>query len=322
MCTAISYKNRFFGRNLDYDFSYGEEIVITPRNYTFKFRRGQILEKHYAMIGIAYVVDNYPLYYDAVNEKGLGVAGLNFVGNAVYLPPAEGKDNIAQFEFIPWLLGQCASVKEARSLLGRMNFLDASFNKGLPASELHWMIADGKESIVVESVKDGLKVYDNPVNVLTNNPPFNEQFFKLNDYQNLSNKKAVNRFAPGIELEEYSRGMGAIGLPGDFSSSSRFVKAAFVRAHSVSKDEKRADVNQFFHLLHSVEQPRGACELERGRYEITLYSDCYDLQTQEFYYTNYDNHQISMVSLHKEDLDGMNLYKFPLVQTEQIHMQN
>lgn len=322
MCTAISYKNQYFGRNLDYEFSYGEEIVITPRNYPFKFRRGQVLENHYAMIGIAYVVENYPLYYDAVNEKGLGVAGLNFVGNAKYFPPAEGKDNIAQFEFIPWLLGQCSSVKEARSLLSHMSFLDASFNKGLPASDLHWIISDTKESIVVESVEGGLKVYDNPANVLTNNPPFDKQLFKLNDYQNLSAKKAVNRFAPEIKLENYSRGMGALGLPGDFSSSSRFVKASFVREHSVSDKDQLSGINQFFHILHSVEQPRGCCDLGNNKYEITIFSDCYDLKTQEFFYTTYKNHQISSVALRNENLDESSLYKFPLVQTEQIHKQN
>ena len=113
MCTAATYKTNdfYFGRTLDYEFSYGDEVVITPRNYEFSFRRAGVMKTHYAMIGMAYVAGDYPLYYDAVNEKGLGIAGLNFVGNAVYNGEVQGADNIAQFELIPWILGQCARQK-------------------------------------------------------------------------------------------------------------------------------------------------------------------------------------------------------------------
>ncbi len=123
MCTAATYhtKDFYFGRTLDYDFSYGEEVTITPRSYVFRFRHMCDLEKHYAMIGIAHVAEGYPLYYDAVNEKGLGMAGLNFVGNAYYSEWEQGKENVATYEFIPWILSQCATVKEARALLGRIN---------------------------------------------------------------------------------------------------------------------------------------------------------------------------------------------------------
>ena len=122
MCTAATYttKDHYFGRNLDLEFSYNETVTVTPRNYPFQFRKVKALESHYAMIGMAFVVDNYPLYYDAVNEKGVGMAGLNFVGNAVYqeIDEAEdGKENVCQYELIPWILSQCASVREVRELL-------------------------------------------------------------------------------------------------------------------------------------------------------------------------------------------------------------
>ena len=86
----------------------------------------------------ACVAQEYPLYYDAVNEKGLGMAGLNFVGNACYAAsPAKGKDNIAVFEFIPWVLGQCATVKEAGALLAKANLVGLPFNEQMPAAQLH-----------------------------------------------------------------------------------------------------------------------------------------------------------------------------------------
>ena len=119
MCTAACYKTKdfYFGRTLDYEFSYGDRVVITPRNFPFSLRHGGVLEKHFAMIGMACVIDGYPLYYDAVNEAGLCCAGLNFVGNAVYEKPAQGRRNLAQFELIPFLLGSCKSVAEAKGML-------------------------------------------------------------------------------------------------------------------------------------------------------------------------------------------------------------
>lgn len=324
MCTAATYKTRdfYFGRTLDYDFSYGEEVTITPRNYPFHFVEAGECDTHYALIGMAYVASDYPLYYDAVNEKGLGMAGLNFVGNAAFWKKMEGKDNIAQFELIPWILCQCATVKEARTLVERMNLLDASFDETLPVAQLHWIIADREEAIVVEAVKEGIKIYENPVGVLTNNPPFDQQMFHLNNYMHLSVRQPVNTFAKGLDLQPYSRGLGALGLPGDVSSQSRFVKAAFVRMNSVSGEGEAESVSQFFHILGSVDQQRGCCELEDGKYEITIYTSCCNADKGIYYYTTYDNHQITAVDMHREDLERHDLIRYPLVKQEQIKRQN
>lgn len=322
MCTAAHYKNNYFGRNLDYEFSYGEETVIIPRNFEFNFREAGTVQNHYAIIGVAYVADGYPLLYDGANEKGLGVAGLNFVGNAVYNDHVDGKDNIAQFEFLPWILSQCATVAEAKTFLAKMNFRNLSFSDQLPASELHWIISDQKECIVVESVKEGLKIYNNPVGTLTNNPPFNQQLFQLSNYQHLSAKTPVNNLAPGIDFPIYSRGMGAIGLPGDLSSESRFVKVSFTNLNSLSSDDEMSNVSQFFHILHSVDQQRGCANLGNDKYEITIYSDCYNLKDGTFYYTSYDNHQITSLDMHKENLDSNQLIRHPFITTEQINHQN
>ncbi|MGN1000614.1 MAG: choloylglycine hydrolase [Bacilli bacterium] len=324
MCTAATYKTKdfYFGRTLDYEFSYGDEVTITPRNYPFRFIEKGYINTHYAIIGMAHVIDDYPLYYDAVNEKGLGIAGLNFVGNAVYKDKAEGKDNITQFEFIPWILGQCNTVKEARDLIERMNFLNIPFNDELPLAELHWIISDSEESITVEAVEEGIKIYENPVGVLTNNPPFDKQLFELNNYMYLSTKSPENKFATGLDLKRYSRGMGAIGLPGDLSSQSRFIRVAFTKMNSVSEDGEKESISQFFHILNSVDQQRGCCELENGKYEITLYTSCCNTNKGIYYYTTYDNHQITAVHMHKENLDSNKLIRYQLVKEEQIKDQN
>lgn len=324
MCTAATYmtKDFYFGRTLDYDLSYDEEIAVTPRRYPFRFRSMGIMEKHYAIIGMAHVEDGCPLYYDAVNEKGLGMAGLNFEGNAKYGGWVRDKDNVASYELIPWLLGQCASVKEVRTLLERINILDEPFNKKLPVAQLHWMIADREEAITLEAVESGLKVEENPVGILTNNPPFAEQMFYLNNYMALSTKAPVNHFCDKLKLQTYSRGMGAIGLPGDLSSQSRFVRAAFVKMNSVSGDSESESVSQFFHILGSVDQPRGCCMLEDGKYEVTLFTSCCNADRGIYYYTTYGNHQITAVDMHREDLNGIALVRYALVTGEQIRMQN
>ncbi len=325
MCTAAGYKTRnfYFGRTLDYEHSYGEQVVITPRRFSFNFRQHtKNLKSHYAIIGMAHIADGYPLYYDAANEKGLAMAGLNFVGSAFYREAVTDKDNIAQFEFIPWILGQCASVCEAKALLEKINLTNTPFSEQLPLAELHWMIADKTEAIVVESVKEGLKIYQNPVGVFTNNPPFNEQLLRLNDYMALSPKPPQNSFSPYLDLAPYSRGMGALGLPGDLSSQSRFIRAAFVKMNSVSADSESESVSQFFHILGSVEQQRGCCEVSAGKYEITIYTSCINADNGIYYYTTYDNHQINAVNMHGENLDSDSLIKYPLILTEQINFQN
>lgn len=324
MCTAATYKTKdfYFGRTLDYEFSYGDEVTITPRNYPFHFREMGDMLSHHAIIGMAYVAEDYPLYYDAVNEKGLGMASLNFVGNAAFWDKKEDKDNLAQFEFIPWILGRYSTVKEARSFIENMNMLNVPFNEKLPLSQLHWMIADREECITVEAVREEIKIYDNPVGVLTNNPPFEQQMFALNNYMHLSAKSPENTFAAGLELQRYSRGMGAIGLPGDLSSQSRFVRVAFTKMNSLSGDGEKESVSQFFHILGSVDQQRGCCELDDGKYEITLYTSCCNTDKGIYYYTTYDNHQITAVDMHKENLDGDALIRYPLVKEEQIRMQN
>ena len=324
MCTAATYKTKdfYFGRTLDYEISYGDRVVITPRNFVFDLKNGGRLKTHYAMIGMACVMSDYPLYYDAVNEKGLGIAGLNFVGNARYNKPVEGMDNIAQFELIPRILGECASVKEARRLLKNMNLIDTPFAEKLPVAQLHWIIADKNECITLESVEDGLKIYDNPVGVLTNNPPFDCQLFNLNNYMHLSVENKSNTFSKDLALKQYSRGMGAIGLPGDLSSQSRFVRASFVKMNSVSGNSENESVSQFFHILGSVDQQRGCCKLGEDKYEITLYTSCCNADKGIYYYTTYDNHRISAVDMHKENLDGEALITFEPVKDEQIFMQN
>lgn len=324
MCTAITYtaKDFYFGRTLDYECTYGEQIVIMPRAYPLPLWHLGQLNHHYAAIGMAHVAEGYPLYYDGINEKGLGVAGLNFVGNAHYNPPMPEGLNVASFELIPWILGSCATVKEAVALLKKANVTDDAFSGELPPAALHWLIGDRREAVAVEATREGLKLLPNPVGVLTNNPPFEQQLFRLNDFMALSPRQPENRFSDWISLDAYSRGMGAMGLPGDLSSQSRFVRAAFVKMNALPGKTEAENVGQFFHILGSVEQVRGCCEVEPGAYELTQYTSCGNADQGIYYYTTYGNRQITGINMHREDLEGRELICFPLIRAEQIRMDN
>jgi choloylglycine hydrolase len=310
MCTGLSFttEDHYFGRNLDLEFSYAEKVTITPRNFPFEFRRVPSIPTHHAIIGIATTADGYPLYYDATNEKGLSMAGLNFPGNADYKPEAPRKINVTPFEFIPWVLSQYETVAQVETALAEVNLVDISFSEAFPLSPLHWIISDGDRSITVESVESGLRIYDNPYGVLTNNPTFDIQSFGVNDYMHLSTDPPENRFSDKLALDTYSRGMGAIGLPGDLSSSSRFVKAVFTRMNSVSGTSESESLSQFFQILGSVAQQRGCVRVGgEDSYEITIYSSCCNTRTGVYYYTTYENSQITGVDMHREDLESESL---------------
>ena len=323
MCTAATYKTKdfYFGRTLDYEFSYGEEIVVVPRKFPLDFRFLPAKHEHFSVIGTAHIADGYPLFYDAVNEKGLCVAGLNFVGNAVYKEERKGKINVAQYEFILWLLSSFESLAEAKKALENLNITNDAFGAFPPAS-LHWIIADKTGAITLESVADGVKIYDNPVGVLTNNPPFDIQMSVLNNYMGLSPSQPENGFSKDLPLKTYSRGMGALGLPGDLSSMSRFARVAFTKMNSVSGDGEDESVGQFFHILGSVDQQRGCCEVGEGKYEITIYTSCCNADKGIYYYTTYGNRRIAAVDMHREDLDKNELIRYPMITGEDILRQN
>ena len=303
MCTGIWYGNRYMGRTLDWMESYGEQLVVAPRNFRLDLRFEDRLESHFAIMGMAVVSDNYPLFYEGFNEAGLGMAGLFFEEETVYHERCDEMINVAPFEMIPYILGQCKSVKEARVRLDKMNIVNEGFSEQWGTSPLHWILADRVECIVVESLADGLKIYENSYGVLTNSPNFDKQVANYNNYMNLYGK-----------------------LPGNWSSMSRFVRATYVRNNSKIgtvlnvKAEKRNDkntikndnitdgVNLFFHMLDSVSQIRGCNKDVVRDDEITIYSCCNDLEKGIYYYTSYERREISSVSFDEVELNDDKLY--------------
>lgn len=323
MCTAVSFlcNDHYFGRNLDLEYCYRESVTITPRNYPFAFRNGLNITSHPAMIGVATVADGYPLYYDASNEAGLSMAGLNFPGNAHYSQPKNAKNSIAPFELIPWVLSQCNCTNEAKTLLENTRIDAIAFSEQYALSDLHWIVSDANKSITVEPRKTGICITENPVGVLTNNPPFEYHMQNLCNYMHLTNTEPENKLSKQLSLRPYSRGMGAMGLPGDLSSASRFVRACFTKLYSVTPQNEENAVTQFFHILGSVEQQDG-CVKVNGKYEKTVYSSCCNTSKGIYYYTTYENRQITGVHLFRENLNTNDLISYPLLRCPQIRIEN
>lgn len=297
MCTAISFstKDHYFGRNLDLEYTYDETITITPRNFPLHFHHKDTIHSHYAFIGVAYVQKRYPLYYEATNELGLSMAGLDFPEHTDYKKSNPDKDNITPFEFIPWILAQCRTVNEAQKFLKNINLIQESFSKDLPLSPLHWIISDRTSSLTVECLKSGLKVYDNPVGILTNAPEFDLQIAQL--------KKQTP-------------------IPGDWSSRSRFLRAAYIKQNSVCNNSESDSVNHFFHMLDAVAMPKGVRKGNDHHYKYTVYSSCCNTSKGIYYYKTYDNYQISAVDMHLESLDGDSLISYPMIKMPHVRLQN
>lgn len=325
MCTAVCFRDGgfYFGRNLDYERSYGESVAVMPRRFQIYMRGGEVISEHYAIVGTAHMSEGFPLFYDAMNECGLCIAALNFVGNAYYPRlPKNGETAVAQFELMPYLLGKCADIFETRKCLEKICVTDEPFSAKLSPSHLHWLIADKNGCITLECEKDGMHVYDNTVGVLTNNPPFPVQMFSLCNYRSLSAKPKQNTFCGNLKIDEYSRGMGGMGLPGDLSSQSRFVRAAFVALNSRSGDAAACKVSRLFHVLGTAEQVRGCCELENGECEYTLYTSAYDGERGIYYFTTYENRRICAVDLRRENLDSKKIKVYPMYANQDIKLLN
>lgn len=325
MCTSVAWKNGdfYFGRNLDLEMDFGQRVVITPRRHRLVFRREAPMDQHYAMIGMATVMDDCALYAEALNEKGLCIAGLNFPENAFYpLREAAGKAHVAPFELPWWLLGSCATVQEARALLSKTQVVGIPFSADVPVSPLHWHIADRRESIVLECMEDGMHIHENPVGVLTNNPPYEFHRANLCQYMNLTALQAENRFAKDLELKPFGRGMGALGLPGDASPASRFVRAAFLLHNSDCEKREEQSVSHFFHLLDSVAMTRGSVMAPGDCWEHTLYSCCVNADTGDYYYKTYGNNQVTVVHMHNANLDSEGLWEFPLEMKQRLNHAN
>lgn len=320
MCTAICFHHdhHFFGRNLDLNYNLPVSVVVVPRRYPILFKALDTLTEHHAIYGVGMPQKDYPFFFDCVNECGLGFAGLNFPGFAHFFPKEEGKTNLAPYELPLYLLGKFKTVKEVKEALKDIVIADLPFSDKLPLATLHYIISDKEEAIVIEQEKDGLHVYDNPYGVLTNNPPFSYHQFNLNNYMNITNEDPTNRFSKDLPLYPYGKAMGAIGLPGDSSPASRFVKETFLLHNVTMFDTPLENVTQAFHLLNSVSTLHGECKQPDGSFEYTIYSSIYDADQKELYLKTYKNSALQRYTLTDKERDSEGIIIHKVFEKEMV----
>ena len=303
MCTSLSMDNGSFcfGRNMDIEFQLDSKVVAVPRRFPLRFSRAGEKTQHYALLGMATVIDGYPLFADAMNEAGLCMAALSFPDCAYN--SGSGSCILAPHELIPYVLSSCSTLAEAEKLLRDVRIEDIPFSKDVPNTPLHWHVADKSGSLAVECTSDGVNVMHDPVGVLTNSPPLSFHLTNLRQYVNLTAEYPKSR--SGMEMEPFGRGFGAVGLPGDLSPASRFVRAAFLKLNSPCEEDSQRQIAQTLHVLGSVSMPRGSVITADGREELTAYTSC--MNGTSYYHVTYYGMRLHRADMSRYDLDGEDL---------------
>lgn len=329
MCTGLALETKdglhLFGRNMDIEYSFNQSIIFIPRNFKCvnKSNKKELTTK-YAVLGMGTIFDDYPTFADGMNEKGLGCAGLNFPVYVSYSKEdIEGKTNIPVYNFLLWVLANFSSVEEVKEALKNANIVDIPISENIPNTTLHWMISDitGK-SIVVEQTKEKLNVFDNNIGVLTNSPTFDWHVANLNQYVSLRYNQ-VPEFKLGDQsLTALGQGTGLVGLPGDFTPASRFIRVAFLRDAMIKNDKDSIDLIEFFHILNNVAMVRGSTRTVEEKSDLTQYTSCMCLEKGIYYYNTYENNQISAIDMNKENLDGNEIKTYKYNKTLSINHVN
>ena len=302
MCTSVQFAdssgNLYFGRNLDWCNGYGEQLIIAPRNHVDNTGKQ-------AVIGMGIVVGGYPMFFDCANESGLAIAGLNFVGYA-YFPdePFEGTDPVAPYTFPYWVCSNFHTLGEVTEALSHTTLVNKAYSDQLPISSLHYMISDATGSIVVEPREDGLRVYEDPVNVMTNQPPFDWHMENLRNYMNCTSQEIPSVKWGDYEMSAWGVGAGMRGIPGDMYSTSRFVRAAYLNTNYPTKDTEQENVARLFHTLGGTAMVEGAGVMSTGKHEYTVYTSGYSQREQRYYYNTYLDSSLHTATLNDFDLDG------------------
>lgn len=303
MCTAISVVSKqnevFFGRTMDFDYEFDLEAYIIPRNYKYC---GEYLGNSYRT-KYSFICTGQPtgrlLAADGMNEKGLGVAALYFPGYAHFQDKTTAnKLSVTSAELVNYLLSNCQNVEEVISLSSILEIIgvpDPITNRILP---LHWIVTDktGK-SIVIESTKQGLMVISNPVGVLANSPEFTWHYTNLRNYMMITPESPELKKWGDLTLKALSKGTGASGLPGDFTSTSRFVRITYAKSFMKLPETREEMILACFHIMKLVTIPKGIVIASNDQLEYTQYINFMNLNTGSYYFTSYYNNEIKYANI-------------------------
>lgn len=328
MCTSLTLQTKngqhLFARTMDFTLDFNQEVIIVPRSYRWNNITGEIIETKQAVIGMGINYQERVILADGVNEAGMTCATLYFPGFATYNESIDdNKTNLAPFDFVAWSLTQFNSIKELRKSVDSISFLDVPLPILGLTPPLHWIIADKwGECIVLEPTTEGLKVYDNPLGVMTNSPEFNWHLQNLRQYIGLRSQPYKSTQWGDLSLSAFGQGSGSIGLPGDFTPPSRFVRAAYGKQNIQDIDNEEEGVSAIFHILSNCELPKGGVITEEGTLDNTIYTSAMCMESGIYYYHTYDCRQIIAIHLFHENLDTDEIKTYPFQRKQQIFYEN
>lgn len=310
MCTAIGVKDNnkvIFGRNMDFSIELNPEIYIVPACYEWQNSKAKSKVKNkYKFIGTGQNIGGI-MFADGMNEFGLGVAALYFMGFADYKKELNpNKTSIANYDLVNYLLGNFSSVKEIINNIQNINIVGIEDDLTKSIAPLHWMVIDEDDSIVIEVTMNGLQIFNNPVNVLTNSPDFTWHLTNLRNYLNLSNEQLESKKWDNLVLTPFGQGSGSFGLPGDYTSPSRFIRTSFIKNNTLIPTDDEEAINTCFNILKSTFITKGLVITSRNTYDYTQYTVFMNLKSLEYYISTYHNNEIKKVSLN--DYNPNNIY--------------
>ncbi|PFC88612.1 choloylglycine hydrolase [Bacillus anthracis] len=328
MCTSLTLQTKhgqhLFARTMDFTLDMNQEVIIIPRHYQWNNITGEMIDTKHATVGMGINHQGRIIMADGVNEAGMTCATLYFPGFATYSQSIDdNKTNLAPFDFVTWSLTQFNSVKELKGSIDSLTFLDIPLPDLGLTPPLHWILADKRgDCIVLEPTNEGLKMYDNPLGVMTNSPEFNWHLQNLRQYIGLKSQPFAPTEWSNLPLSAFGQGSGSMGLPGDFTPPSRFVRAAYGKQNIRGIDSEEEGVSALFHILSNCEVPKGGVITEEGALDNTIYTSVMCMESGTYYYHTYDCRQIIAVHLFHENLDTDEIKAYPFQRKQKIFYEN
>lgn len=316
MCTAMTAQtpegNFYFGRTMDFSYPLDPELYVIPKDYQWNnMMNTHKIRNRYSIMGIGQDI-NPVILADGVNEMGFAATVLYFPGYAQYDPADlqhSPKIPIAALELVNFLLGQCASVKEAVSILSMICIVGIEDPVTGSVAPLHWIMADRSgKCMVIEKMADRLHVMDNPIGVFSNSPDFQWHMTNLRNYMNIAPTQLQEENWSSVTLTPFGQGTGTFGLPGDFTPPSRFVRTSYLKAHTPIPNEQSQAVSTCFHILDGVSIPKGAVITNRQTEDFTQYTAFINLSDPSYFFKTYENSQITTVKM--PSAPGMEIFSF------------
>jgi choloylglycine hydrolase len=329
-CTTFRIHSKdgaiLIGRSMELGMPLESAVMLVPRGYRMSATRpdqkpGTTWVAKYGFAGMNTL--GVDISTDGLNEAGLSVGTLYIPGFVQYqpFPAAAGAAAVSNLELSNWLLSLFATVGEVRAALPKITVYDVTIAPAGP-QPLHWAIFDAQGgAIVVEYVGGKLQIHDNPIGTLTNSPNFEWHQTNLSNFVNLTNQNVDPLQLGAVKIQPLSQGSGLLGIPGDYTGPSRFVRATGLAWSTVPPATAAEGANAAFHVLNAVDIPIGAvAQRMPGKdgaaptlaFEQTQWATVHDLANRLLYFRTYGNLAIRKVDLRKIDFTGKTILHIPM----------